>query len=294
MTTKTKILILLIVSPVLAFGQQEPDTVKHWKAGGNTAFNFSQVSLSNWAAGGKNSVSGTFLFNAFLNYKKNKSAWENTLDLGYGLTQQGEENLVKTEDRIQIVSKYGYQASKSWFYTVLADFKTQMDLGYKDPPENTIMTSKFMSPAYLLLSLGMDYKPNDNFSLYLSPVTSKMTIVNDEELSSQGAYGVDPGDNLRSEFGASLKSILKKENIIENVNFKTRLDLFSNLTDHPERIDVEWETQFNFKVNSFLSANLGTTLLYDHDINYVDADGVEQGPRVQFKQLFGFGINYNF
>ena len=294
MTKKTKILILLIVSPVLAFGQQEPDTVKHWKAGGNTAFNFSQVSLSNWAAGGKNSVSGTFLFNAFLNYKKNKSAWENTLDLGYGLTQQGEENLVKTEDRIQIVSKYGYQASKSWFYTVLADFKTQMDLGYKDPPENTIMTSKFMSPAYLLLSLGMDYKPNDNFSLYLSPVTSKMTIVNDEELSSQGAYGVDPGDNLRSEFGASLKSILKKENIIENVNFKTRLDLFSNLTDHPERIDVEWETQFNFKVNSFLSANLGTTLLYDHDINYVDADGVEQGPRVQFKQLFGFGINYNF
>lgn len=294
MTTKTKILILLIVSPVLAFGQQEPDTIKHWKAGGNTAFNFSQVSLSNWAAGGKNSVSGTFLFNAFLNYKKNKSAWENTLDLGYGLTQQGEENLVKTEDRIQIVSKYGYQASKSWFYTVLADFKTQMDLGYKDPPENTIMTSKFMSPAYLLLSLGMDYKPNDNFSLYLSPVTSKMTIVNDEELSSQGAYGVDPGDNLRSEFGASLKSILKKENIIENVNFKTRLDLFSNLTDHPERIDVEWETQFNFKVNSFLSANLGTTLLYDHDINYVDADGVEQGPRVQFKQLFGFGINYNF
>ncbi len=294
MTKKTKILILLIVSPVLAFGQQEPDTVKHWKAGGNTAFNFSQVSLSNWAAGGKNSVSGTFLFNAFLNYKKNKSAWENTLDLGYGLTQQGEENLVKTEDRIQIVSKYGYQASKSWFYTLLADFKTQMDLGYKDPPENTIMTSKFMSPAYLLLSLGMDYKPNDNFSLYLSPVTSKMTIVNDEELSSQGAYGVDPGDNLRSEFGASLKSILKKENIIENVNFKTRLDLFSNLTDHPERIDVEWETQFNFKVNSFLSANLGTTLLYDHDINYVDADGVEQGPRVQFKQLFGFGINYNF
>lgn len=282
------------MSPVFAFGQQEPDTVKHWKAGGNGAFNFSQVSLSNWSGGGENSVSGTFLFNAFLNYKKDKSAWENTLDLGYGLTQQGDENLVKTEDRIQIVSKYGLQASENWFYTALADFKTQMDLGYKDPPENTIMTSKFMSPAYLLLSLGMDYKPNDNFSMYLSPLTSKMTIVHDARLSEQGAYGVEPGKNLRSEFGASLKSIYKKENLVENVDFKTRLDLFSNIGDHPERIDVEWETKFDFRVNSFLSASLGTTLLYDHDIKYVDADGVEHGPRIQFKQLFGFGVNYKF
>jgi hypothetical protein len=294
MTKKNKILIILMIFPAMVFGQQEADTVKHWTAGGNSAFNFSQVSLSNWAGGGKNSVSGTFLFNAFLNFKKDKRAWENTLDIGYGLTQQGDENLVKTEDRIQIVSKYGIQASERWYYTALADFKTQMDLGYKDPPENTIMTSKFMSPAYLLLSLGMDYKPNQNFSMYLSPLTGKMTIVNDDQLSNQGAYGVDPGENLRSEFGASVKSIYKKENLLQNVDFNTRLDLFSNWTDHPERIDVEWETKFDFRVNSFLSAHLGTTLLYDHDINYVDAEGVEHGPRIQFKQLFGFGINYKF
>jgi hypothetical protein len=294
MTARTRILIYFLLFPAIIFAQEESDTLKHWKAGGNSAFNFSQVSLSNWAGGGKNSVSGTVLFNAFLNYTKNKCAWENTLDIGYGLTQQGVENLVKTEDRIQIVSKYGYQASKRWFYTALADFKTQMDLGYKDPTENTILTSKFMSPAYLLLSLGMDYKPNENFSMYLSPLTSKMTFVNDEALSNQGAYGVDPGDNMRSEFGASIKSIYQKENLIENVNFKTKLNLFSNLINHPERVDVEWETIFDFKVNSFLSANLATTLLYDHDIKYVDEDGIEHGPRVQFKQLFGFGINYAF
>jgi hypothetical protein len=294
MNTKIRILIFSLLFPALLFAQEQPDTVKHWKGGGKTAFSFSQVSLSNWAGGGENSVSGTFLFNSFLNYTKNKSAWENTLDVGYGLTRQGNENLVKTEDRFQIISKYGYKASERWFYTALADFKTQMDMGYKDSPENTIKTSKFMSPAYLLLSLGMDYKPNDNFSMYLSPLTSKMTIVHDEELSSRGAFGVDPGDNIRSEFGASVKSIYQKENIIENVNFKTKLNLFSNLLNHPERVDVEWENIFDFKVNSFLSANLNTTLLYDHDINYVDADGVEHGPRVQFKQLFGFGINYAF
>lgn len=294
MTKRIHLLLLFLIVSLLAQSQNKPDTTKYWKAGGNTALTFSQVSLTNWSAGGKNSVSGNFQFSTFFNYKKGKNAWENTLDVGYGLTQQGDENIVKTDDKIQFVSKYGHQASKKWYYTALADFKTQMDLGYKNPPDNEIMTSKFMSPAYLLLSLGMDYKPNDNFSLYVSPLTSKMTFVNDEELSNQGAFGVEPGENLRSEFGASLKSIFKKENLIENVNFKTRLDLFSNLGNNPENVDVEWETQFDFKVNSYLSANLSTTLLYDDDIKYVDSQGVEHGARIQFKQLFGFGINYEF
>ncbi len=288
------ILFLSLCISVTKAQSNDADTVKHWKAGGNSAFNFSQVSLTNWSAGGKNSISGTFLFNTFLNYTKNKSAWENTLDMGYGLTKQGSENAVKTEDKLQLVSKYGYQASQKWFYTALADFKTQFDLGYKNPPENTIKTSEFLSPAYLLLSLGMDFKPNENFSMYLSPLTGKMTFVMDDSLSNAGAFGVEPGDNMRAEFGASLKSIYKKENLIQNVDFNTRLDLFSNLGDHPERIDVEWETRFIMKVNKFLSANLGTTLLYDDDIKYVNEEGVEKGPRIQLKQLFGFGINFKF
>ncbi|SFE60146.1 DUF3078 domain-containing protein [Thermophagus xiamenensis] len=287
-------LSIIAIINISAFSQSEPDTTRHWKSGGSTAINFSQVSLTNWAAGGENSVSGTFLFNAFMNYTKGKTAWENTLDVGYGLTKQGAENMIKTEDRFQLVSKYGRQASRFWYYTALADFKTQLDKGYKDPPENSILTSKFLSPAYLLLSLGMDYKPNDNFSLYLSPLTGKWTIVNDDELSQQGAFGVDPGKNVRSEFGASLKSIFKKENIIENVDFMTRLDLFSNYSNNPQNIDVEWETKFDFRVNSFLSANLGTTLLFDDDIKYITDEGVERGARIQFKQLFGFGINFKF
>lgn len=287
-------LSIIAIINISAFSQSEPDTTRHWKSGGSTAINFSQVSLTNWAAGGENSVSGTFLFNAFMNYTKGKTAWENTLDVGYGLTKQGAENMIKTEDRFQLVSKYGRQASRFWYYTALADFKTQLDKGYKDPPENSILTSKFLSPAYLLLSLGMDYKPNDNFSLYLSPLTGKWTIVNDDELSQQGAFGVDPGKNVRSEFGASLKSIFKKENIIENVDFMTRLDLFSNYSNNPQNIDVEWETKFDFRVNSFLSANLGTTLLFDDNIKYITDEGVERGARIQFKQLFGFGINFKF
>ncbi|WP_423129656.1 hypothetical protein [Gaoshiqia sp. Z1-71] len=53
------------------------------------------------------------------------------------------------------------------------------------------------------------------------------------------------------------------------------------------------------KINSFLSANLITNLIYDNDIKIPidkDHDGLtdEIGPRIQFKELFGIGLNVKF
>jgi hypothetical protein len=278
----------------LLSAQEVADTIKHWKKGGDISLAFSQVTLTNWAAGGKSSMAGTFLFNTFANFKKNKSVWDNGLTLGYGLTKQGSEKVVKTEDRVYLISKYGYSAGKSWYYSGLVDLKTQMTTGYQDPPANTVRLSEFFAPAYLLMSLGMDYKPNDNFTMYISPVTSKMTIVMDQAFSDAGAYGVELGENVKSEYGASFKSVYKKSNVIKNVDFFTRLDLFSNLADNPDHVDVDWETRINMKVNSYLSAVVALNMLYDHDIKYINADGVEKGPRVQTKQLLGFGLNFKF
>jgi hypothetical protein len=250
--------------------------------------------LNNWAAGGQNSVSGNFLLNVFANYARNQSAWDNSMTVGYGLSQQGSDNLIKTDDRLLISSKYGYKASKHWFYTGLIDFKTQMTTGYQDPPDNTTVLSEWFSPAYLVFSLGMDYKPNDRFSMYLSPVTGKGTFVLDDSLSLAGAYGVEPGDNSRIEYGAYVKGVYKQSNIIKNVDFFTRLDLFSNLVDDPDHVDVDWETRVNMRINEWLTAVASFNLLYDDDTKYVDDDGLEHGARVQTRQLLGFGLNYKF
>ncbi len=274
----------------------ENDTVKYWKIGGTPSFTFNQVSLTNWAAGGKNSVAGTFLLNMHFNYSKDKVNWENILDLGYGLTKQGTDNMVKTEDKLYYTSKLGFAANenKKWFYTGLLDFKTQFDVGYNDPPENTIKLSEFMSPAYVNFSLGIDYKPSDNFSLYMSPLTSKMTIVLDDSLSNAGAFGVKEGKNLREEYGASVKLLAKKADLVKNVDVNTRLDLFSNLRDKPQNVDIDWELAFNMKVNSYLSAIASFNFIYDDDIKYVAEDGTVGEAKAQFKQLFGFGISYKF
>ncbi len=289
------IVAVLCFSTIGIFAQeQKNDSIKNWKVGGNTSLNFSQVSLTNWSGGGNNSLAGTFLFKGFLNYNKGKYAWDNTLDLGYGLTKQGDYKVAKSEDRIHFTTKLGYENGGHWFYTAMADFKTQFAVGYKDPLVQEVQVSEFMAPGYLQFSLGMDYKPSDNFSLFISPLTSKMTFVTNDSLSHEGAYGVDIDETMRGEYGASLKLTAKKNNIVKNVNGYTRLDLFSNYSENPQNIDVDWEFGLDMKINEFLSAVFTANIIYDDDIKYVNSEGVEEGPRVQMKQLFGAGLSYKF
>ncbi|TAJ04013.1 DUF3078 domain-containing protein [Marinilabiliaceae bacterium JC017] len=291
---KTLGLLFLVFSLAVSAQEAGQDTVKYWNVGGTTSFTFNQVSLNNWSAGGKNSLAGTALLKSFFNYRKEKISWANTFDIGYGLTKQGTDNPIKTEDKLQLSSTFGYAAGKHWFYSAMLDFKTQMDKGYKDPPANEMLISEFMAPAYLTLSLGMDYKPSDNFSFYISPITSKTTFVLNDTLSNRGDYGVKPGDNTREEYGAYAKMIAKKAGLVKNVDFFTRLELFSSLTEKPENVDIDWEVAFNMKINDLLTAIVSFNMIYDDDIKYVNDAGEKEGPRVQLKQLFGFGLSYKF
>ena len=98
--------------------------------------------------------------------------------------------------------------------------------------------------------------------------------------------------------GAFLKSQFKTT-VVKNVDFETKLDLFSNYLDTPQNIDIHWDVLLNMKINDFLSANLITNLIYDDDVHIgkdTNDDGIidESGPRIQFKQLFGVGLSLKF
>ncbi len=291
-------LILITGSGQTIFGK-EADTVKYWNNSGVFSLNMAQSSFTNWSAGGQNSVALNGLVNLTANYKRDKSAWDNALTLGYGKMIQKGNNLgwVKTDDRIDFQSKYGYQASEKWFYTALGSFKTQMDKGFNYPDTDNKI-SDLLSPAYLLFSLGMDYKPDPHFSMFLSPLTSKNTIVLDDQLSAAGAFGVDPGKHFRGELGAYANLAWKKDEIIKNVNFLTKLDLFTNYLHKPQNIDISWEALLVLKVNEFISATINTLLLYDDDIlikvGEDTAGNAQMGKRVQFKEVIGVGLTYKF
>lgn len=299
-----KTIILLSVSVILTgfttrISAQAADTTQGWSNSGVFSLNMTQASFTNWAAGGQNSVALNGLVSLTANYRMGKSAWDNALTLGYGkMIQKGNDlGWVKTDDRIDFQSKYGHKASEKWFWSGLMSFKTQMDKGYNYPDtENKI--SDLLAPAYLIFSLGMDYKPTPQFSMFLSPLTSKNTIVNDDDLSAAGAFGVEPGKKFRAELGAYANIAYKKDEIVKNVNFLTKLDLFSNYLKNPQNIDISWETLLVLKVNEFISATVNTHLLYDDDVLIRVDEGNEgepvMGKRAQFKEVIGVGFTYKF
>lgn len=278
--------------------KQATDTVEGWKTGGLFSLTFSQVSLTNWAAGGENSISVNGLVNLYANYLKNKTSWENTFDLGYGILNQGKENnWMKTDDKVELMSKYGRKASKNWYYSGLLSFKTQMTPGYNYPDDSTKI-SNLLAPGYVLGAIGMDYKPSKKFSAFLAPFTSKITIVNDKDLSAAGAFGVDTGKTIRTEFGGYIR-LFYKTDIQKNITLQTKLNLFSNYLHNPQNIDINWETLIMIKVAKYITMNLTTTLLYDDDIKVAvdrNNDGVPDGMavRTQFKEVLGVGFAYKF
>ena len=252
-----------------------------WQRSGVFSLNMTQVSLTNWAAGGFNTVSGIAMFNGAANWKKGRRAWDNSLVLAFGGQQIEDADPVKTEDRIELNSKYGYDLKKHWYLAGVFQFRTQFTEGF-----NTDGTriSNFLAPAYGLLGLGLDYKPNDNFTVFISPATARLVIVNDELL-----WG---GSTTELEAGGYLRFMYKTE-LAKNISFMTRGDIFSNYLREPGNMDVTWETLWTFKVNDWFAATLNTVLIYDHDTQLIkeNAEGIPYtGPATQFKQTLGIGL----
>ena len=298
--------IFLMIFSLGIFGQstdfeetvraQHTDTIIGWKAGGKFSLQFSQVSFVNWAAGGDNSISGIGNLDLFLNYTTENSFWTNYMVVGYGM-QKLKDDVTKTEDKLNFTSKYGKRAKGNWYYSGLVDFKTQMSIGYNSD-DSDLKISNWFAPAYLFVALGMDLNASENLNLFLSPLSIKSTYVLDQQLSDSGSFGLDPGDKARYEFGGYIKFFFKHE-IMENISFQTKLDLFSNYLENPQNIDVYWEVILNLKVNNFISAQLTTNLIYDDDVLIPydsTGDGVMDSsrPNVQFKELIGVGLAVDF
>lgn len=281
-----------------------------WKKGGVFNLNFSNVGLQNWAAGGANSYSFTALTGLYANLVKGNSTWDNNLDLGLGSIQQfapgtpsDDRQWVKSDDKIDFTSKYGQKATEDWYYSGLVNFKSQFLDGFDDPyalAADRNIISRMFAPAYALAAIGMDYKPNKEFSMFIAPITSKITIVADKDLNAVGAFGVEDGEAIRTEIGVYIRLLYSKD-IAKNVNFTTKYETFMNYKQ-AGHFDVNWETLTSMKVNEYISATFTTNLIYDDDILIgVDEndDGVilgndETHARIQFKHVLGVGLTYKF
>lgn len=271
------------------------DTVKPWYLDGIASLNFSQASFSNWSSGGQNSLGLVSYLNLKANYKKGKHSWGNTLELGYGFIIQGkmdDAKYTKSNDQIELTSAYGYSISKDnkWMVTVLVNLRTQFSNGYNYPNDSTI-TSKFMSPGYLVTGIGITYAPAKWFYMYLSPVSGRFTFVLDKALSDSGAFGVTRGKHMLAELGPYLRADMNKD-LSKTINLATTVEFFTNYFKDFGNIDVNWGLLLTMKVNKWLAASLATQLIYDDNVKIKTSPTDQAIPHTQFKELFGLGLTY--
>ena len=222
--------------------------------------------------------------------------------MAYGMIQNKGQELRKNEDKIDFLTKFGHTSPvKNVNYAVLANFKSQFAPSHTYDAQNvkSPMISTFLAPAFILASIGIDFKPKPYFSVYLSPATGKFTIVNVNDNSIKTAFAVDTMKRVRKEFGA-LMNIFFQKNIHKNVNLLSRLSLFNNYTDvntsNRKNIDVNFESMINARINRFITASLFINAIYDNDIQISldENDLTKVGPRLQFKEVFGIGLSYKF
>lgn len=275
--------------------KKDPDDTlsKTWKKGGLYGINISQGSLSNWAAGGDDfSLSVNSVLSLFAFYKKGKHSWDNTFDFNLGYVKTTSLGSRKNDDRIDFLSKYGYALNSKLNVAGLFNFRSQLFKGYTyDNNAAKTLSSAFLSPAYILVSPGFDYKPNANLSIFISPITARWTIVKDDTLSAKGLYGVDPGKHSNLEIGAFASvNYLKEFNKI--VTYKGRLDLFSNYKRKAQNVDLYFTNVLNVKLSKILSLTWSVDMIYDDDVRLFGKNN--DGAALQLKSLVGVGILAKF
>ncbi len=279
-----------------------------WDVKGQVYFHLSQSAQFNWAKGGENLFSSLMKSKLSAKYKKNKHLWDNSLIWNYGFLLVGNKykrsiDYRTDDDLFEVHSSYGYKAANKLYYTILFNFKTQFFPSYKYP-NDSVKVSNFLSPAYIIFSAGMNFEPNDNFSLMLSPLTSKSTIVikqgKDPLKVDETKYGLKEGERVYKEVGAYLK-LKYNAKILKEISVENQLNLFSNYQYKPQNIDVELKSDFHFLINKYLKAIVSLHFIYDDDAQipvneYVNGIykniGYTKGLQFEEKIMLGIGIEF--
>ncbi|MBO4282012.1 MAG: DUF3078 domain-containing protein [Bacteroidales bacterium] len=272
-----------------------------WSYGGVTLLTFAQDYTLNWAAGGDPALSLKGTGNYFLKYSKQRLTWDNTLNIDYGMQRNLETQVnTKTTDNVELASNLGYRLGGNWNGAALVKMQTQLSDGYT----NEEISSSFMTPGYLITSIGMDYKKQD-WSIFISPITGKTTFKTDRRFLDGNYFAVKEGESYFAAFGGFARFTLQKD-IIPTINVYSKLELFSDYFNDPEKVDVNMEMRWIFKLTNWLSFSIFAAAVYDYDVRFnryapdgvtplVDAEGNNlTTDHLQFKENFGLSLTHKF
>ncbi len=284
-----------------------------------------------------------------LRYREGLFSWNTLLSISHGIQKNGtgltevvvhdtspneaelmEEDLEdtlnvkvpfqKNIDNIWLNSRASLRTSyfSQFYYTADLSFTSQLTPSYEDNYLSDITragysVSKFLAPATLQLATGMEYRPNDFLSFFLTPASVKFMLVLDDNIADDLARDRDDNvlgtihgnpytdtgmmdmegnpiyifKNTDIQFGATFRVTYQNE-INKNIALNSNLLLFSNYLEQPYNIDINWRNEISITIFKDLKFSLLSFLTYDHDIF------VQRTDNTRLDGINGFGRNISY
>ena len=260
--------------------KEKEELIKEWTVDGRFTFLFNQASFTNWTAGGENNVAGNIGVNYDFNFRNKKIKWDNKIIAVYGSSHVSNQGYRKTDDRFEYNSVLALKTTKRWYFSFFTNLITQFSRGFDYGQDPKKEVSSVFSPAYLGFGPGILWRKNENMRVNIAPATSRFTFVSKP---FSGQYGVLEGKTSTYGLGFNMSAFLKFQ-LMEELTMENIIALYSNYLRNPQNVDVNYQINFLISVNKYLSTNLTLHVIADNNASR----------RVQFREVFGLGLNYTF
>ncbi|MDR0845869.1 MAG: DUF3078 domain-containing protein [Tannerella sp.] len=272
---------------------------RFWTSSFESALKFTQNYVSpNWHQGGASSMNILTMNTVKYNYAKGKVQFNNLLEANATVFNAPNDTMRDYRignDLLRYNLNVGLKAFNKWYYTAIAEFKTQMFTNYK---ENTsIKQAAFLSPYTFKLEFGMKYdlvKPFKRKDCSLTLVANiaplsysyMYSTSTDIDLARHGFHkkeGTDTYEHKLSTFGSTLRfdMTMKPQ---RNINWTSRFYYFTSY----DRVIGEFENRLDLALNRYFSTLIILYFRFD--------DGVPKGDHslIQSNESLSFGLSYRW
>ena len=240
----------------------------------------------NWYQGGSSSFAGLLIAKGQIGYYTERFTWENTGEWRAGASTVSADSLHKvntTDDLLRLYSKANLRIAPKIFTSVSAEIETRLLPTYKS--NSMELKSGPFSPFRFNAALGLDFKPVQNLSISVSPLSYKVIHIMDTARVKGTDYGLEIGQRTQHNVGSSVRiEYLWKP--VREVALETKFYAYTNY----RHVELDLEVNCDFIINKWLSARLTLHPRYDTSV-IMEGD---THAKIQFRELLSLGFAHKF
>lgn len=271
---------LIVFATVTSAQEKETDpNLGKWVPSLVTGLNISQISFSNWAQGGDNSLAFTLTGEFSLKYKTEKWRFKNYLKTAFGKTKLGDADIRQTDNEIYLETVLSLNIGWAVDPFISNSVRTAITEGFDYSKVPAVKIADLFDPGYITQSIGFTFDKSEI-------IQTRLGIAFQETFTNKlNQYSDDPDTKDKIEdfkFDTGMESVTDaKLKLDDNLLYTTKLRVFTRFQSL-DVWDVRWDNTISAKVNSWLNVNLGVILIHE----------ISQTRKTQLKEALQIGIVY--